>query len=84
MGRMLDVSLLVGTTEIAARVSLSRPQIVHTWRRRYSDFPAPVLTLDMGYLWYWPEVEAWLKRTGRGPGNKQRGGKPPSSLGPRL
>jgi predicted DNA-binding transcriptional regulator AlpA len=65
MGKRLDVTLLVGAAEIAARLGLSRPQIVHTWRRRYPDFPEPVLVLDMGHLWYWPAVEAWAKRSGR-------------------
>jgi len=65
MGRSCDVSQLVGATEIAKRLGLSRPQIVHTWRRRYGEFPEPVLVLDMGHLWYWPDVESWLKRTGR-------------------
>jgi hypothetical protein len=59
------VSELVGAAEIAARLNLSRPQVVHTWRRRYDDFPEPALSLDMGLIWYWPEVRRWAERTGR-------------------
>lgn len=56
---------LVGAAEIAERVGLAGPRIVHDWRRRYPDFPAPVAILTMGLVWAWPDVEAWARRTGR-------------------
>lgn len=56
---------LVGASEIVKRLGLKRTQVVHVWRRRYAEFPQPVATLDMGLVWYWPEVERWAKRTGR-------------------
>ena len=65
MGKRLDVSQLVGAAEIATRLGVSRPQVVHTWRRRYDDFPEPVLILDMGLIWYWPDVERWATASGR-------------------
>ena len=56
---------LVGASEITKRLGLKRTQVVHLWRRRHSDFPQPVAALDMGLVWYWPEVERWARRTGR-------------------
>lgn len=58
---------LVGVAEIADRLGLSRRQVVHNWQRRYPDFPEPVATLTQGQVWSWPDVERWLRRTGRLP-----------------
>lgn len=65
MGRKLDVDLLVGTADIVARLGLGEQRTVHAWIRRYNDFPAPVVSRERVMLWYWPEVEAWAKQTGR-------------------
>ncbi len=65
MGRQIDADGLVGAAEIAARLGVRRPQVVHDWRRRHADFPAPVATLHAALVWYWPDVEAWARRTGR-------------------
>ena len=56
---------LVGAAEIAQRLGLAQVQTVHSWRRRYSDFPEPVARLRQALIWNWPEVEAWAKATGR-------------------
>ena len=63
--REIDPELLVGAPEIAERLGLARPQVVHNWRYRHADFPAPVAELRQGNVWYWPDVEQWLLRTGR-------------------
>lgn len=65
MGRKLDVDLLVGTAEIADRLGVARPQVVHDWRRRHADFPQPVAVVSRVGLWYWPEIERWARATGR-------------------
>ena len=65
MGRKLDVEMLVGAAEIAQRLGVARPQVVHDWRRRHADFPKPVTVLSHVGIWYWPEVERWARRTGR-------------------
>ena len=50
---------LVSVTEIAARAD--RPvNTVQSWRRRHSDFPAPVASLATGPVWTWPVVERWI------------------------
>ena len=65
MGLRVDVDQLVGTTEIAARLGVQRPQVVHDWRRRHADFPKPLTVVSRVGLWYWPEVEKWARATGR-------------------
>ncbi|MGO9874649.1 MAG: hypothetical protein ACLPVY_12710 [Acidimicrobiia bacterium] len=65
MGRRLDVDQLVGVTEIADRLGVAAAARVHDWRRRYPDFPEPVLKLAMGLLWNWPEIERWARERGR-------------------
>lgn len=55
---------LVGAAEIAARLKVGR-QMVHQWRQRHSDFPAPVAELQQAMVWHWPDVERWAKATGR-------------------
>jgi hypothetical protein len=56
---------LVGTVEIAQRLSVSDHNVVNNWRRRHPDFPEPLITLRQGRIWAWPDVEAWAQNTGR-------------------
>lgn len=56
---------LDGASEIAKRLGVARTQVIHVWRQRHPDFPQPVATLDMGLVFYWPDVERWAKATGR-------------------
>lgn len=63
--RTVHLSDLVGASEIADRLGLNKSSVVHDWRTRDLGFPAPVLTLRMGHLWLWPDVEKWARSTGR-------------------
>lgn len=54
----------VGVAEIAERLGVGT-SVVHDWRRRHSDFPAPVLRLRMGLLWVWTDVARWARESGR-------------------
>ena len=56
---------LVGAAEIAERLGLSNPQVVHTWRRRHDAFPEPTVKLKRVLVWSWSEVERWARSTGR-------------------
>lgn len=67
VGRRIDSDHLVGAAEIAARLGVKRPQVVHDWRRRYPAFPEPVAHLRQALVWYWPDVEAWARATHRLP-----------------
>jgi predicted DNA-binding transcriptional regulator AlpA len=56
---------LVGYLEIAARAGVKRP-VVTIWRTRNPEsFPEPVVELETGPVWFWPEVRDWLDQTGR-------------------
>jgi hypothetical protein len=65
MGRKVDVKNLVGAAEIAQRLGVARPNVVHDWRRRYRDFPEPIARLRQAFVWNWPDVHRWARRTGR-------------------
>ena len=65
--RRVDPADLVGAPEIAERLGLSRPQVVHNWRYRHDDFPQPVADLRQGMVWSWPDIEEWAIATGRLP-----------------
>jgi predicted DNA-binding transcriptional regulator AlpA len=65
VGRKVDVDDLVGTREITERLGLSRPQLVHDWRRRYDSFPEPLTTVSSVCVWSWRDVQRWLRSTGR-------------------
>lgn len=61
---------IVGVAEIAVRTGAT-VNTVHSWRRRHPDFPAPLVTLAMGPVWLWADVEPWTQRT-RHPGRPRR------------
>jgi len=65
VGRKVDVDDLIGAHEIAQRLGVGRPQVIHEWRRRHRDFPEPIATLKTALIWSWPEIRDWAKRTGR-------------------
>ena len=65
MNRRVAIQDLVGAHEIAERLGVARPQVVHDWRRRHPDFPQPIAQLKTALIWDWAEVEKWAKRTGR-------------------
>lgn len=60
----MDPLPLLGQVEIAQRGCVQRP-VVNMWRKRHPDFPAPVAELATGPVFWGPEVDAWLERTGR-------------------
>ncbi len=65
MSRKVDPSNLVGAYEIAERLGLAFPNLVHTWRRRHPDFPHPVAELSAGVIWDWDDIRQWLNETRR-------------------
>lgn len=63
---------LVGAAEIAKRLGVKRPNVVHDWIRRFPEdaehpFPAPVTTVSKVRIWNWHDIERWAKKTGRLP-----------------
>lgn len=66
----IDPSQLIDSGEVAEIIGLSSSTAVSTYRRRYADFPRPVLEKGSGkcVLWLRQEIEAWARATGRGGG----------------
>lgn len=54
----VDVSELMGPVEVAKLFGVEVNTIAQ-WRRRFSDFPAPVVTLSGTYIWRRGDIEAW-------------------------
>jgi predicted DNA-binding transcriptional regulator AlpA len=65
VGKKIDVDDLVGAHEIAHRLGVARPQVIHEWRRRHADFPEPIAALKTALIWDWREISLWAKSTGR-------------------
>jgi len=65
MGGCVQPDDIVGAYEIAMRLHVGRPQVVHEWRRRHDDFPEPIATLKTALIWDWSEVADWAESTGR-------------------
>jgi predicted DNA-binding transcriptional regulator AlpA len=67
MGRIVDLEDLAETADVAELLGLGSATSVATYRRRYSDFPAPVWASRGGrcQLWLRSDVEAWARETGR-------------------
>ncbi len=65
---VLEYLCLVGPAELAEKAGVSRT-MVNKWRDRFDDFPEPLVTLKMGPLWAWVDVEPWIKgQKAKGPG----------------
>jgi predicted DNA-binding transcriptional regulator AlpA len=58
-------SPLLSMPEIAALAQVKRP-VVSTWRRRYTDFPAPVAEMAGRVQFDGEEIAQWLLATGLG------------------
>jgi len=65
VSKKIDPVDVVGAHEIAERLNLSFPNVVHNWRSRHQDFPKPILELNAGIFWDWNEIELWIRKTNR-------------------
>lgn len=71
MAPKVDPENLIGAAEVAEILGLAQAASVATYKRRYSDFPKPVVQLTKSRisLWLRSDIERWdagrLKRRGR-------------------
>jgi predicted DNA-binding transcriptional regulator AlpA len=61
----IDPGDLVDPREVAAIIGMTNPSGVSVYRRRYPDFPDPVVEKARCILWLRQDVERWARRTGR-------------------
>jgi predicted DNA-binding transcriptional regulator AlpA len=64
MGRKVDLDDITDAGGVAEMIGLSHRQSVRVYRRRYPDFPPPVLELGGGrcLMWLRSDVDAWMRR----------------------
>ena len=58
-GAVADQDDLVSVSEIAARTG-HPVNTIQSWRRRHSDFPAPIAQLAAGPIWSWTPIKDWI------------------------
>jgi len=59
----VDIAQLVDSTDIAEVLGLKHRNSVSVYRKRYEDFPEPVLDKGAGrcLLWLRADIEAWAR-----------------------
>jgi predicted DNA-binding transcriptional regulator AlpA len=62
---LIDTDDLVDLAETAALIGLDNQRGVSVYRRRYDDFPSPVVHKGRCVLWRRQDVEAWARGRGR-------------------
>ena len=87
--RFVDAADLASSPEIAVR--LGRPRRSFTrWRRHQRSFPNPLITLEIGPVWSWTDIETWwaerkrLKRRVQVSSRRERNRPTPSPAARRL
>lgn len=66
MGRHVDIDDLIDSTEVAAVLGLASRNVVAVYRRRYHDFPAPVLGVGRCVRWLRSDIDQWRSSRRRG------------------
>jgi predicted DNA-binding transcriptional regulator AlpA len=61
----VDPTELLDIREVAAVIGLDNPNGVSVYRRRYPDFPTPLVDKGRCRLWCRHDIEAWARDTGR-------------------
>jgi len=61
----VDPADLLNAREVASVLGLAHREAIATYRRRYQDFPAPVISKGTCVLWLRQDIQVWAKATGR-------------------
>jgi predicted DNA-binding transcriptional regulator AlpA len=61
----VDIGDLLNAREVASLLGLAHREAVTTYRRRYVDFPEPVIHKGTCVMWHRPDIERWAAATGR-------------------
>lgn len=54
------IAEFVTVGDIAARIQVEG-NVVSNWAARHESFPAPVRVMGKAQVWWWPEIELWLR-----------------------
>ncbi len=55
----VDHEDLLNASEVASLLGLAHREAISTYRRRYPDFPAPLISKGTCVLWHRAHIEAW-------------------------
>ena len=55
----VDLDDLLNATEVATLLGLAHREAISTYRRRYTDFPEPVMKKGTCVLWLRSDIETW-------------------------
>lgn len=58
----VELNDLLNAAEVAAVLGLAHREAISTYRRRYADFPEPVMRKGTCVLWLRRDIEAWSAR----------------------
>ena len=61
MGRRVDLDDLIDAGGVAELIGLTHRNNVYSYRRKYPDFPAPVITHGRCYMWHRGDIRRWIK-----------------------
>lgn len=61
----MELADLLDATEVAVLLGLTNWRGVSVYRRRYADFPAPIIDKGRCMLWQRSDILAWAHQTGR-------------------
>lgn len=62
MGNKIDPDDLISPAEVAPIIGLANSSGVSVYRRRFEDFPVPMIEKGRCVLWLRADIEAWAKR----------------------
>jgi predicted DNA-binding transcriptional regulator AlpA len=62
---LVDPRDLIDATQVAEIIGITNPGGVSVYRRRYGDFPAPIVEKGRCVLWRRQDVGAWARARGR-------------------
>jgi len=58
----IDPAELIDAAEAAPIIGLDNPKGVHVYRRRYEEFPEPVVDKGRCVLWRRQDIEKWAAK----------------------
>ena len=64
-GGPVELDDLLDAAEVAGLLGLASFRVVSVYRRRYTDFPPPVVEKGRCVLWNRADIERWARETGR-------------------
>jgi len=62
MGRRVDLDDIIDARGVADEIGLTHRNNVYAYRRKYPDFPEPVITHGRCYMWHRGDIRRWMRQ----------------------